>query len=409
MRSVRAFFQSSEEPDPEQPVRRLSLLWLVSGAAVGILLTGTAGFWGYSMLTRLPEASSCRSVNWNEDDSPSLRLQCAQSIASTRQPDDLLEAIRLAQSIPTDQQALRQDSDRLIKRWSEELVGLAEDAFHSGALDEAVRIARRVPLEISLAQGLDDRVRKWQSAWSRAEEIYKDSESQVAQENWSQAFGLAKALLGVGNTYWATTKYQELLSTIQDAKEGKGEPSKSKTAKSLKDPKFKLTSDRKPLPTANDLIGKWQQEQDAKDLAYLERARSLAQSGKPEELQAAVDQARRVLYGNANYAEAQRLIGTWNNQAEAAEDRVYLDRATRLASKGDAESLQAAISETYRISGGRPLSAEARDKADQWSQKIEQLRARPQPADFYRPVPSPTVPPLQPPEPLQQVSPLPRR
>ena len=404
MRSVRAFFSSSEESDAEQPARRLSPLWLVSGAAVGVLLTGAAGFWGYSMLTRLPEASSCRSVNWNEEDSPALRLQCAQALASSRQPDDLLEGIRLAQSIPTEQQALRKDSDRLIKQWSEDLVGLAEDAFHAGSLDEAVRIANRVPLEISLSQGLDDRVRKWKSAWSRAEEIYRDTESQVTQENWSQAFGLAKALLGVGNTYWATTKYQELLSTIQNAKEGKGE--QSKTAKSPKDPKFKLATDRKALPTANDLISKWQQEQDAKDLAYLERARGLAQSGKPEELQAAVDQARRVLYGNSNYAEAQRLIGTWNGQAEAAEDRVYLDRAARLASKGDADSLQAAISETYRISRGRALSAEARDKADAWSQKIEQLRARPQPPDLYRPAMPP--PPLQP-EPLQRFStPAPR-
>lgn len=398
MRSVRAFFNSFGESDAEPPVRRLSLPWLVSSAVVGILLTGGVGFWAYSLLLRLPEASSCRSLNWNEDDSPALRLQCAQVIASTRQPDDLLEGIRLAQSIPTEQQTLHQDSQRLIKQWSQELVELAENAFHEGSLDEAVRIARRVPLAVSLAQGLDDRIRKWQSDWSKAEEIYKNTEVEVAQENWSQALGLAKALLSVGNTYWATTKYQELLSTIQDAKENKGE--QSKTAKSLKNSKFKLATDRKPLPTADDLINKWQKEQDAKDQAYLERARSLAKSGKPEELQAAVSEARRVLYGNSNYAEAQQLIGSWNRQAETAEDRVYLDRANQLASKGDLDSLQAAISETYRISSGRALSAEARDKADQWNQQIDQLRSRPRSPDLYRPaIPAP-------PDPLPKVSPL---
>ena len=396
MRSVRAFFSSFGESNAEQPVRRLSLPWLSFSAAIGILITGGVGLWGYSMLLRLPEASSCRSMNWNEDDSPAIRLQCAQVIASTRQPDDLLEGIRLAQSIPTEQQTLYQDSQRLIKQWSQDLTELAENAFHEGSLDEAVRIARRVPLSVSLAQGLDDRIRKWQATWSRAEEIYKDSESQVTQENWSQALGLAKALLSVGNTYWATTKYQELLSTIQDAKENKGD--QSKTAKSLKDSKFKLATDRKALPTADDLINKWQKEQDAKDQAYLERARTLAQSGKPEELQAAVNEARRVLYGNSNYAEAQQLIGSWNRQAETAEDRAYLDRANRLASKGDLDSLQSAISETYRISSGRALSAEARDKADQWNRQIDQLRSRPQTPDRYRPpIPAP-------PDPLQKVS-----
>ncbi|HEY9909966.1 MAG TPA: hypothetical protein V6D18_20425 [Thermosynechococcaceae cyanobacterium] len=395
MRSVRAFF-SSFGLDADQSSCR-SFPWLIAAIA-GILLTGGAGFWGYSMLMRLPEFSSCRSINWDDEDSPAMRLQCAQTIASTRQMDDLLEGIRLAQTIPAEQPALRRDSDRLIQQWSQELAGMADDAFHAGSLEEAIRIARRLPLSVSRSQDLDDRIRKWQVAWSKAEEIYKDTEMQVSQENWTQAFGLAKTLLSVGNTYWATTKYQALLTMIQEAKEGKNDQSKnnqSKTAKSdksLKSSNPKFATDRKPLPTAEDLITKWQRDQDAKDQAHLARARSLAQSGKPEELQAAMDEARRVLYGNANYTEAQRLIDSWSRQSATAEDRAYLDRANRLASKGDADSLREAISETYRISSDRPLSVEARDKAEQWNQQIQQLRSQPRSTDPYIPIPPSVLP-----------------
>lgn len=403
MRSVRAFF-SSFGLEADQPRRRLP--WVVA-ATVGILLTGGTGFWGYSMLMQLPEFSGCRSINWDEEESAAMRLQCAQSIASSRKADDLLEGIRLAQTIPPDQTTLRRDSDRLIQEWSRTLIDLADTAFHEGSLEEALRIARRVPLVASQSQGVNDRIRRWQEVWSKAEGIYKDAEGQVSQENWSQAFGLARMLLGVGNTYWATTKYQTLLTLIQDSKESKGDQSKtaqSKTAKSLKNTNLKFATDRKALPTAEDLINKWQREQDAKDQSHLERARSLAQSGKPEELQAAMDEARRVLYGNANYTEAQRLIDSWSRQAETAEDRAYLDRANRLASKGDPDSLRAAISETYRVSSGRALAAEARDKAEQWNQQIQQLRSQPS-ATFNRP-PMPAPPEL--PKASPSIAPAPR-
>jgi hypothetical protein len=391
MQSIRVFFKTlGDQSNPRSSaqangwLRSPGLRWAM---LLVVLATGGMGFWGYSMLMRLPEFAGCRSVAWNENDSPSLRLHCAQTIAGSHTPDDLFEAIRLVQGIPMDQE-FRQTGDRLIQRWSLELVGLAEAAFQKGELQEAIRIARRIPMQSNTGRSLDQQMSQWQEIWSKAEAIYRDAEAEIPETNWTKAFGLAKSLLTVGNDYWATTKYQELLTLIQDAKEEKGD-------------RTKVTKASKPgeggkLTGTEDLITRWQRNQEARDASHLEKARQLAQSGDAANIRSAISEAYRVLYGNPQYEEAQALIQNWRKQAEIAEDRSYLDRANRLAAKGDERSTRQAIDELYNVNSGRSLYPEARERASQLNQQVQQLRSQPAP-DPVPPEPKPiNLPPREP-------------
>lgn len=321
------------------------------------LLPIGVGMWGLSMLLKLPEFSSCNSTQI--DESPSLRLYCAQKLAGEKTPDNLIDAIRLVAGLPKDH-ALRSQGDRLAQQWALEALELAESVFQQGKMEEAIAITRKIPLMIDINRQVTDRVAQWESLWSKADMAYKDAEQAIDQAQWSDAFGSAKQLLNSGNEYWATTRYEELMEKIRIAREDSDNQKKA--------------TKRRKSNSPEDVLARWRQEQETEELAHLKKARSLATAGDVAGLRAAIDEANRV-YGS-QYKVAQSLVLTWSQQLETIEDRPYLSRANSLAAKGDAASLQAAISEANQIDYGRPLYQEARGKIEQWTNQMQQLQIR---------------------------------
>ncbi len=126
---------------------------------------------------------------------------------------------------------------------------------------------------------------------------------------------------------------------------------------------------------AQTLLNRWQSEKG--DIAQLDKARQLAQSGKPEDLQAAIAQASLVPSDNPRSQEAQKLANELSGQIQTQQDRPLLAQADQFASRGDVANLQTAMDQARQIAPGRALYREAQGRIQQWNRQLAQLQDEP--------------------------------
>ena len=432
--------------------------------AISLAITGGVTALSIGFLLKLPAVPNCPAVFWPLA-SGSLRLHCAQLAAGKRTVNDLLEAIQLLSTLPPDH-PLHDEAARLTEEWSKDILDLATEAFNAGKLDDAIRTARKVPKMSSVHAQVEGQIKRWQAIWSQAEKLYSRAEDALRKENWRQASTEAARLLSIDNTFWQTTKYQELTEKIASAREdmlalakarnlfaqgglknlleaiklasgvndksyvfqaaqgviaqtgrkmfdlaettlnqrdlnsaldiARQIPTSAKLQKEVEDFEKLASAQSKtwngseadfdaaiaeaqrieagrPLhDKAQQLIARWQIEKE--DVSQLARVRELAQSGRPEDLQAAIANAAQIPSSNPRSAEAQKLVEQLTSDMQTKQDRPILERAEQIASLGDAASLQSAITEVEQISSGRSLFAQAQSKRQQWQRQLRQLQ-----------------------------------
>lgn len=432
--------------------------------ALSLILTGGITIFSVAFLLKLPAVPNCPSVFWPLA-SASLRMHCAQLAANKRTANDLLEAIKLVNTLQTNH-PLYDEAQRLISLWAQDILEIGEEAFQAGKLDDAIATARKVPSNVVAQKEIEARIKRWQTIWSDAEGIYRKAEDALRDQNWRQASTEASRLLSIENTFWQTTKYQELTEKIASTREDINKLAKAKSlieagglknfqeaiklASSIGNQSYvyqdaqkaiaqtgqkmldlaeatldredlagaldilkqippvanlqkevedferlanamakvwngmpedydaaiadlkKIGSDRPLYSKAQDLIARWQLEKT--DVAQLNRARQLAQSGRPEDIQAAIATASQIPATNPRSREARAFLDEITVEIQTREDRPILDRADQLASQGDINSLQAAIDTLDGITPGRALSQEANRKRRQFREQIRELQ-----------------------------------
>ncbi|HEY9639778.1 MAG TPA: hypothetical protein V6C57_04805 [Coleofasciculaceae cyanobacterium] len=353
--------QASTEPTSRRWRNRslLGKIALCLGLPTMLLAPAGLGLWAVTQLSGLPALPQCLTASWSDD--YSARLYCAKTAADRHTVKDLQNALEWVSQIPQDN-PLRPEADRLIRQWSQEVLDLGEAAYQDGKLEEAVETAEKIPNDPRVRPQADERIQHWQDTWKQAEDLYEEAQTKLNDKDWFGVLAAARRLLPLGNRYWATTQHQELMRQLQVAKD--------------QDQKQKPTAQTKPQkPAPVSFLSQLKQGQSADARRSLNQARSLASQGDVAGLQAAIDAAQQVVFGTDSYDEAQQAISNWRQQLELAEDRPYLDRAIALASKGDEDSLQAAIGEANQISWGRALYSEASHHIDQWRDRVFQLQA----------------------------------
>jgi hypothetical protein len=138
-----------------------------------------------------------------------------------------------------------------------------------------------------------------------------------------------------------------------------------------------IGSNRPFYGKAQGLIARWQIEKG--DVSQLNQARQLAQTGRPEDIQAAIAAASQIAANNPRAGEARSFVNELTNQVQTQQDRPILDRADQLASVGDVAGLQAAIDALGQVMPGRALSQEANRKRQKYRQQLEKLQTPPSP------------------------------
>jgi hypothetical protein len=113
------------------------------------------------------------------------------------------------------------------------------------------------------------------------------------------------------------------------------------------------------------------------DLAALQRARSVAATGSVPDLQAAITEAQNIPKNNPRGKEASEVVSEWRKQIETVEDTPFLRAAETLAAGNTVEGVQNAIGQLTQIRPGRALYPEAQQKIQQWTADIQRAEDGP--------------------------------
>jgi hypothetical protein len=432
--------------------------------ALSLALTGGVAALSIGFLLKLPAVPNCPSIFWPLA-SASLRMHCAQLAAGKRTVNDLLEAIRLLNTLPPDN-PLYEEAARLIEEWSKDILDLGEESFQAGKLKDAIDMAKKVPDKSRARAEVEATIKRWEEIWGKAEDLYKRAEDFLRKEDWRNASLEAGRLLSVDNRFWQTTKYQEMTDKVAMTRDDINKLAKAKdlvaqggvknllealkVAAEINDKSyvhqraqeflaktgnemFKLAEDllgRRDLTGALDLVRQippqanlqkevedfeklanaesrtWSGNEadieaaiaDAQRIAQgrplyekaqkliarfslakedgekLNRARQMAQSTNPAELQNAIALAAQISGSSPRAKEAQEFVAQLTSDLQTKQDRPILDQAEQIASGGDAASLQRAIDEISKVGSGRALSDQAREKRQGWARRLEEIR-----------------------------------
>ncbi|MEH2000270.1 MAG: chromosome segregation ATPase [Nostoc sp.] len=247
------------------------------------------------------------------------KLGKAENLASSKVVDNLLEAIKLAESIGQESY-LYQKAQEAIPGFGRKMLELAEAKLDKRDADEALNIARQIPESAKIQAETDDFI----------------------------AIADAKRSAWIGNV-------SGLEAAIAQAQQ--------------------IDPSRPVYNEAQQLIARWQVE--IEDVANLEKARILASQGTVPNLTAAIAQVDLIPASNPRGTEARQESDRWRAQVETIEDQPYLDRADQIAVFEDINSLQAAIAQASEIRKGRALYPEARKKIRTWIGKIQRIQDQP--------------------------------
>lgn len=376
------------------------------------LVPGAVAYLATTMLLKLPSAPNCPSIFWPLA-SASVRLHCAQLAASKQTVKDLLQAITLVKQLPASH-PLHTEINRFIEEWSQEILQLANQSFQAGNLEEAIEMARQVPNDVTAYKLVEERISQWQSIWSKAEDIYQKAEGELREQHWHQAFMLSAKLLRVDNTYWSTTKYDELNRLITTAREDGDKLAKAKglaqsgdvdsilkaikIAESIQKDSYVYQKAQEAIPELGRKILKIAQTKlerrdadqaisiaqkipamtglqlEVEDFIAIAEAQGSAWIGTISGLEAAIAQAQQIDPSRPVYEKAQKLIALWQLEIE---DVSRLEKARALASQGTITDLAAAIAEAQQIPTSNPRAQEARQEIGRWVSQVQLIEDRP--------------------------------
>lgn len=385
--------------------------WQFWGVVALISTTGVAGV-AAAYLLRLPGLPNCPAI-FLPTASASLRLYCAQVAADKRTIEDLLAAIALVEDLP-EGHPMRQEIEHHLELWSVDILELAEESFHKGDLETAIATAQRIPAQTSSAKLVGERIQRWKTIWSEAESIFNQAENALRDGNFREAFALAVDLLEVGNTYWETTRYQELTNNITSARRDGAKlvearsQARRNTAESILEaieiaksitPKSYVyeeaqkainefiermyilaidTLDRgysnDAISIANKIPAEGDMKTKVRDFLILARAVRQAGEGQQGDLQRAILDAQQLTASSALYGKAQQLISRWELEIQ---DLVRLSLARQLAAPGTLGDLTSAIAEAQLIPRSNPRWQEAQDEIAKWTRQVEIIEDRP--------------------------------
>lgn len=136
-----------------------------------------------------------------------------------------------------------------------------------------------------------------------------------------------------------------------------------------------LKKNRPGYARGQQLIAQWQGE--IRNLSLLAQAQERAQRGSTSDLNSAIGIARQISTRSPQWEEASAQIGRWQARVETVQDRPILDRADRLASVGTPDNLRAAIQEAKKVSSNRTLGQEADERIANWTERIQRIEDQP--------------------------------
>jgi hypothetical protein len=373
---------------------------------------GGASALAVAYIFQLPGLPNCPAVFWPLA-SASMRFECARIAASKESANDLLEAIALVDGVPQDN-PMREEANRLVELWSQEVLKLADELFHDGKLNEAIAAAQKIPAKVTAAKLVESRIKTWKTTWQQAETILQKTEAALRKRDWKLAFAQAIKLLDLDCRYWQTTRYDDLNTRINTARADGNKLYEAErlaaaggldnTLKAMKMAQeigkdsyvyglaqkairtfgqqlLDLAQDalnRRNLQAALSIVDKIPDaaklSEPIKDFTIMANAQAQVWQDTVAGLEAAIAQAQRIRPDRPFYKKAQQLITRWQYEIEGL---AQLERARAIAIDGSPGNLAAAIATAALISPSNPRWADAQRQVQAWRAEIQTLEDRP--------------------------------
>jgi hypothetical protein len=226
--------------------------------------SGALGLWALVWLTRIPPLPDCTEISRFSSDTD--RLICAETQMQSASPEDLVQAVTLTANWPAEH-PLYEEAMPVLTEASQRLLQRATATMHTGDLERAIALAEAIPLDTPLRDEAQAAIWHWRQDWEQGQAIAAQVETAIANQAWEQAQTTLQGLKSLDSDYWLATRFEALQQTID----------LEKTA--------------------------WDQ---------LAEARSLAASGDPEQLGAALTLAQQVNLTSAAWGEASAEIDRWS-------------------------------------------------------------------------------------------------
>ncbi|WP_017293070.1 hypothetical protein [Geminocystis herdmanii] len=383
--------------------------WKISWQLLSLILAvsfGGIGFLATTVLLRLPSNPSCNSISLFFS-SATNRIYCAQLEAEKNEVDSLLKAIALLEEL-SPEHPLRNEINRYTKEWSEDILKLAEKELNQGKLEEAIAIARKIPSTVQNYAMVEETIAQWNEIWDKAETIQEEIETELRNSQWNKAFLVAVNLLNINNDYWQTTKYQEIVKTINLAREESKQldgayitlraggldnylktievasvipPSSysyNEANKLIEEAENKITDmvvtfvDNNDWNGLGDLASKIPDQSklktQARDWTIIASAGRNANLGTVSGMELAIAEGEQIPSDSKLYNKTRELLQSWIAQKE---DLTHLANARDLARSGNIGDLNAAITKAQLVGNDNPLYREARQEIRQWQREIQ--------------------------------------
>jgi hypothetical protein len=307
------------------------------------------------------------------------RLEEARSIAKKNKPQDLAEAIDIANRIDS-KLYVSAVAKKEIQNWSRVLLDQAGDSLEQKNLKGVLNTAGRVPKYSPLYQEAQDVI-----LLSRVHNVVGSQASN--KPLLEQIFVLLEGQSALDQIQSQRPEYQEaqlqvdqLSGQVQDLMSLQMATALSKIGHPLTyqwaiEQAQTINPERPRRVHAQTLVAHWRKQiQRIEDRPYIVLARQLAKSQDLEGFRAAVNQAKQVQLGSPLRIEAQTLIAEWTKRVQIIEDQPLLTEALALAEAG---KLSAAIDKASEIGEGRALYAQAQEKVGEWVATIQIAEDRP--------------------------------
>lgn len=316
----------------------------------------------------------------NDERAGAKALQDARNFAKANPPEQLGQAIALADPINRKSYVWTLSAEKEVVRWRNTIFSLALARLDQQNLTGASALINSIPKSVELTSANRDFVRLVQAREIDAIADYRApglerivpimAATQLIKqiEPNSPFFSRAKALIPRLEQEAQDLLKLNMASTLANFQQVPMLKVAIDQAKSV--------SPKRPTRLhAQTLLAQWQKEAETiEDRPLLTRAQQVAKSGKLNQLRSAVSMARLIKPQRALRTEAQTNIGSWIYQIQVIEDRPILTAAKATASSGQ---LGAAIDVASKIRPGRALYAEAQNLIGGWIYEIQIIEDRP--------------------------------
>lgn len=207
----------ASEPVQNPPIAAKSASWrwlLLLLTTCG--LVGGLGLASLVSLLALPPATDCQKLTAISPDME--RLFCAQEAARSGDLSTLLAGLDMLADW-TPEHPLYNEAQRSMSDWSEAVLKVARQKASSTDLQEAVNLANRIPQSSPLYAEAQVAVTEWQQYWQRGELFYAQAQEALKVQDWIGVEAQIQQMREMGQDYWrlkrANALAQELLAEQQ--------------------------------------------------------------------------------------------------------------------------------------------------------------------------------------------------